>query len=436
MDFRNRLLARCSKEIRTGSKYELELQAGELLERLVLFDQYIIDSHGLREIPALINLFGYDSVIELLKSGFIKFHSETFAGHGSTGRASAVMPSRASKGNLPNYSYCIDALEAGSKEVVTKGRDYIDRQKLFSNSNLAKFDDIENLSKREKENLKQLTHELIIHFPSEQACNDITKQSYDDYKNSDPIIKTAITTYLSNNRDIELNPNDIDLKIDFIDDKDFRVNSNIKELLSIDDEAAHHIIERALLSITGNNHYLAQMKEFQCLVAYRENEVPLFSDKLNFLFEKTINNRKLEENFHDVVSVKGLPDFEIAVSERNINLIRLLEIRETTECQEFRDWLWKQDSIDRSELSDRLSSLSQRFSDFRISGSGKVFSILLSNGIGLIVGIQDATAGIATSLGLSVIDSFLLDKVLPRSGALTFINNKIPSLYKEPKKEK
>jgi hypothetical protein len=430
MDFRSRLLARCSKQIPEGSKNKLDLQAGELLERLILFEEYIIDSYQLQEIAALIDIFGYDPVTELLKSRFIKFHSETFAGHGSTGRTSSISPSRARKGDLPYYSYCIDALEVASKEILEKGDNYIDRQKLYVSRNLDQFQNIKNLSRQQIEDLKELVYGLVIHLPSEQACNDITKQSYSDFKNSDPLIKTGITTYLSNYHKRELDVNDIDLRIEFIDDTDFRVNSNLKELLSTDDVIADSIIERALLSITNNNHLIAQMKEFQCLVAYRENEVPLFSEKLNFLLEKTMNNKKLEENFQEIISAKGLPDFEAAATEGKIDLIKLLEIRESKECQEFRDWLWRQESVDRAELKDRLNSLSQRFSDFRTSGSGKLFSILLSNGLGIIVGLQDPIAGAATSLGLSAIDSFLLDKILPRSGALTFINNKIPSIYK------
>lgn len=107
MDFRSKLLAPCANR-KDGTKFEIEFLAGEFLERLILFDKFILDSIRLQEIPHLIKVFGYSRVLELLNSGFLLIHSETFGTFGSTGQSSKVSAYRAKKGDLPLCSYCID----------------------------------------------------------------------------------------------------------------------------------------------------------------------------------------------------------------------------------------------------------------------------------------------------------------------------------------
>ncbi|HEX3034416.1 MAG TPA: hypothetical protein VHT73_04675, partial [Thermodesulfobacteriota bacterium] len=67
MDFRSRLLAPCAIR-KEGSDIEVDFLAGEFLERLILFDKFILDSIRLREIPHLVRLFGDEPILELLKS--------------------------------------------------------------------------------------------------------------------------------------------------------------------------------------------------------------------------------------------------------------------------------------------------------------------------------------------------------------------------------
>src|SRR5947208_16058889 len=49
---------------------------GALIRRLILFEQIIIDSYGMRELPALINALGPEQFVELLESGAVLIRAD------------------------------------------------------------------------------------------------------------------------------------------------------------------------------------------------------------------------------------------------------------------------------------------------------------------------------------------------------------------------
>ena len=79
MNIINRLLATCSK--RKSSDEVVEFFAADFLRRLLLFEHYILDSIRLEEIPHLIRIFGYTPTLELIRSGKLLIHYETFTGY-------------------------------------------------------------------------------------------------------------------------------------------------------------------------------------------------------------------------------------------------------------------------------------------------------------------------------------------------------------------
>jgi hypothetical protein len=377
----------------------------------------------------LIGLFGYESVLELLESRILLIHSETFAGFGSTGRISKVSEYRAKKGDLPLCSYCIDPLSIYPYDSSREDeKDYRKDQKQFTHQNLQLINQIDGISSKQAQKLRGAVADRIIRFSSESFINEIYDQNYRDFRNHDYTLKIAIASRLKNLLNQEVHPDTIELKIEFIDEKDFMVESNIESKLSLNKETAHNIIERALLGITGRNYLIAQMREFNCLVGYRENEVPIFDAKLGFLLERITTDKKIIPNFRRVLSAKGLPDFSEAIAEGGIDLQKVLKIRESRECIDFRTWIWSQDDIDENELKERLNAFSQRVKDFFKTVKGKTISWIASTGVGCI-----PVAGTIIGAGLSFYDSFLVRDVLPHEGALTFINNKLPSIYQEPK---
>ena len=76
------------------------------------------------------------------------------------------------------------------------------------------------------------------------------------------------------------------------------------------------------------------------------------------------------------------------------------------------------------ELEDRLKSLQAKLSDFLHSGAGRTLRILVGEGAGMIPGVGTI---------VSAIDSFLLEKIFPHKGAITFVNKLYPSIFRNRK---
>ncbi len=172
------------------------------------------------------------------------------------------------------------------------------------------------------------------------------------------------------------------------------------------------------------------MEAFNSLVGFKPEEVSPLDRKMDFLIGK-LSHEIHSDKFQKILFAKGLPDFSQAATGGRIDLVKLLGITESRECIDFRTWLWSQETINPDQLKERFEAFSQKFKDCRQTEVAKTIYWLVSNGLGLIPKI-----GILASLGLSFYDDILAKDVLPKGGAITFINNKLPTVYKETQKVK
>jgi hypothetical protein len=176
------------------------------------------------------------------------------------------------------------------------------------------------------------------------------------------------------------------------------------------------------LAIGGLNQRISEMKAYTAMSGFRDAEVPIFEQKLSFL-ERQITPEPQEERFKRVHTLKGFQDLDDLVNSGKVDLMKVLAIRETKQCKEFRDWLWSIDSATDAEIEERITSLRERLSWYAHGTTGKSIRWLSSIGIGLAGNV----AGAATGL----LDNFLLEKLLPNPGAVSFLNQLYPSIFKE-----
>src|SRR5207253_4715412 len=101
----------------------------------------------------------------------------------------------------------------------------------------------------------------------------------------------------------------------------------------------------------------------------------------------------------------------------------------SSETREFRDWLSSSGSADDKESKDRVSGFRAQAGLKIGSNTGKVIRFLITSGVGLIPS-PEATI---LSLGLGVLDAFVIDRLLPRSGITAFVNELYPSIFEESK---
>lgn len=117
-------------------------------------------------------------------------------------------------------------------------------------------------------------------------------------------------------------------------------------------------------------------------------------------------------------------DFGLAMSEKRLNVERLLEIRESDECRQFREWLPTIEGASEAEIRDRTSSLRAKLGNAIQLRTGKAVRLLTTTGIG----IAQPLVGILAS----IVDTFLVEKILPRSGVVAFLSDLYPSVFEDP----
>jgi hypothetical protein len=120
--------------------------------------------------------------------------------------------------------------------------------------------------------------------------------------------------------------------------------------------------------------------------------------------------------------LKGLPVPEYGSSV--VNVKALLKLRESDECRSFKQWLSGSETLSEKELRERVSGFGRQIQQVVHSRVGKAVRFVISNGLGLIpppVGL----VGVA----LGAVDTFLLEKLMPKDAVISFLSESYPSLF-------
>lgn len=404
MDIRKRLISPCA----SGSAQDgVKVDRSGLVLRLLLFEKYIFQSIGLREFPEIVKAFGYGPVRTLLTSKAIDIHCEQLT---TAQIGQFECPRRHEKGFLPYGSY-------SPTYVTSVSRDEYVRESLQH------LNGIKGILKKEVIKLKQNVVACLLR-PNPAVPDEMMRQFKADLRSNVPTIKSAIAHVLKERLKTEVKPTDFSIHIHQIDDEDFRTESNISDVFHLNQQEVHQIVEKGILAIGGLNQRIAEMKAFSALSGFMSGELPLFEQKLDFL-SQTLSPDIQESRFKRVHVLAGFQDLDDLIERGGVDLHKLLEIRETRECKEFRDWLWSIDSITDEEMEDRIRSLREKLSWFAHAKRGKTIRWLASTGAGLIPGVGNVAGAVAGFL-----DTFLLEKVLSHPGPITFLSRLYPAIYK------
>jgi|NGEPerStandDraft_6_1074524.scaffolds.fasta_scaffold159542_1 hypothetical protein len=103
MELRNHHLGRISTPI--GTTGDVQVDAGALIRRLLLFERCTVESIGLKEIPVLVDVFGYAGIRSLIESGALQFVMDAVTA-GQVGQTDLEVTRRRGE-PLPHGSYRI-----------------------------------------------------------------------------------------------------------------------------------------------------------------------------------------------------------------------------------------------------------------------------------------------------------------------------------------
>ena len=369
-----------------------------LLRRLVLFDTVVLKSSRLKEIPFLVRALGYAGVMELLCSGALEIYCEVTSIIQNVKRNNQrVLP-------IGEYNF-------GFVDIAD--------HKQYIHDSLQPISALEGITSKQAQGLKRKIALRLVRPPSEFG-KKILDQFDRDLRSGSPVIQRAISLRFLQEHGTPAP--EFSIRLHEVEERRFRAETNLFERASLSSEAANDLIESGLGAIGNLNHRLAEMDAVSALSGFSEDEIVLLEDKLAFLAQ-ACNPSVQEVQFRRVLEIGGFPEFRVEDGQK-INVGRLLEIRQTRECAEFRHWVTTIHSTSDEEIRERVAGIRSQLSSFVHSSGGKAVRLLSSAGVGFIP-IVGALAGLAAG----VADSFIVDKLLPESGAVSFISRLYPSVF-------
>ena len=363
-----------------------------LLSRLLFFDEVVIDSTNLGELPYLTKMFGVEGLEELLNRDVIKLASQK----------SMIITDVKRNGHRQ-----IPLLQFDEGIATVEDNDHNLERKLGS---LLK---ITGVSNSRRENLGALVRTKLIK-PSPSYGSNLLKQVRKDLTSNIELAKTILC-----HRYPYISPEKLLLKVYDLGGMQ-RFETNLQSILGITTEQEHDMLAEVVKGTGNLNQRVAEMAEYDAISHFEESEAPLLFGKIHSLLTQ-LNPGHDEKAFLRVIGVTEIPKM---IENRRIDVEELLKIKETDECREFRDWLSTTDSVEDAELRRLLRGFRAKAASFIASNSGKVLRLGVNTGLGFIPGY-----GAAVSLGEGLVDTFLLDKMLPSSGVLTFLNHTMPSIF-------
>ena len=245
---------------------EIVVDTAKLLRYLLLFDEVIVQSTRLREFNVLASVFGAQGLTALLRSGGIRVLCDavTIGQTGQSDIGGRINP-------LPLGSYSFRWLREADRKTYLHG--------CFENVKSGR-----GLTYKES---KRLKHEIATRLvePEDTVPMEMEEQLLADLRSSVPHLSTALSVELRRNHGISARPSELRLNVHEVCERDFRVESNLPHLTSLDEITRHKAIERALLAVGGLNQRLAEMNGYNALTDFWYRDLPVLGSKFRYFRE-------------------------------------------------------------------------------------------------------------------------------------------------------
>lgn len=376
------------------------------VQRLLLFDKCTLESFGLQEIPVLVETFGCEPIITLLKSDSINILFDM----------AAIIHWQSDETYLKRDA---DGMARVGPFTFAVGR--LDRQDA-TDKRVQDFERIPSLEQAQVSNLREVLLSKLIGFENNTG-NSSLEQLKTDLSNDTPSASFAVTTIVGWIINRHIDPGSFSLRIIQTGPEIFEVLTDIQSVHGLNDQQTIQALIGGLIALGELNRAIEDMKQFQAMTAMRPEELPLLQEKLSFLAKQVSPDMQLER-FQRVLQITGFPNLDESTSKR-VNLEKLLEIKESRECREFRTWLWNVGSATDDEIRDQFAGLGNKLSLWAHGNVGKALRWAGSTGIGFIPIVGNIAGG-----AVGLLDSFLLERVLPQTGPVIFLSRQYPSLFR------
>jgi hypothetical protein len=383
--------------VRSGQHLS-SVDVGALIRRLILFDRVIVKSFRLREVPVLVRVFGKAGFSQLLESGLLQFSCEF--------TSLIIDISRGGVRHVPLNHFSFGTADAADRDGTLKAE-------------LRCLQSISGLKNPERASLEEVIWKSVVRPPTTYA-KDLLQQIDHDLRTNTPALKAAVIEQLRAVQTPDLTVADIPIEVEETSNRIFHVKNTLAETFEFSPENAHLVLQKAISAVANLDHRLADMQAYSAITGFLDSESPLLFGKLAGIIAP-LNPKLVEKQFERVVELASIPDFK---SGQSIDVEKLIQVRESVECREFRAWLTTLDVATDAEITGMVASIKSKMASLANSISGKLVRLAATTGIGLIPVVGPIAGAVA-----GVVDSFLVEKVLPQSGVVAFLTETYPSLF-------
>jgi hypothetical protein len=377
-----------------------------VLENLLLFDIYILQTQRLREIPFLVNAFGVEGVKALLKSGFMKvYFNPTFILSAPPSERAYIQTTNS---NTIIYSYNFGLAHLSNlRNIVSKEM----------------ADGLSVVSVKEKDKIKIKEGIAKSLLPFDENEGELTlKQIKLDLLTNTNMIKKSVLMACKKQLPQGLVFEDFNLIFEEIPGVGHYAITNLPNVANIDAQIVHKIIESGVLANAHLNLQFERMAKHKASFGIPETEIEVLDNRIQSLYMPS-NPSNQTEAFHRVIKLSGLPDLSKLDLTSKFSLEHFLDIRNSPDCAEFRHWLSQTTEFSDEELQDKLQILKSKLAGFVNSNFGRSIRWATSTGLGLIPG------GAVIGPAFGALDTFLTDKILPSRGPVAFLGSQYSSLF-------
>lgn len=393
MDISQRLIADC--------RGEGEIDLGALIERLLLFEQIVIRSDRLNEVDRLVQKFGIDAVLRLLQSDAIEFDCNAF------GLGEHAPPDRHS--SLLAYRF-----------VTVRAAN----QSKYLNQYLSRISQLPGIKLHQAKALTNAVERKALGVPQTFGEETLDALEAELSGNVDGI-RAVVLTELTRVAGMEVRAADLHLRViceDFANTRDCLVESNIVRL-GFAPAVARDAIGKGLLAIGEVNRRFEEMKLRHAVGGFREEDLSVLNQKVRYLLDRQ-DPDVVQRRLARVLEIADFPDLRAEAEMGRVDLGKVLEIRNTGACVEFRQWLRNlSDPIAEDEIREQVGSVREHLATFVNSKVGKAVRFATTTGVGFVPVIGPVAGVVANAL-----DTFVLGTLTTR-GPMLFLGEHLPSIF-------
>jgi len=422
-DLRRRIFATTFSD---ANNDDVIVDFGSFIERLLLFDTYVLHSRALQEIPHLVQRFGLAAVTRLFKSKAIELSLDI------------SMVGFMDEAKDP---YIVDAQTFQLLQPRSTEKSFSTLQQKFDSARLDSWRQLRSALRRALRNAPPTSSDL------QQAPLDLisdVREAAVSPGRMAPYVRAALER-----ANIDHRNQDIRFTVSLVDDK-LAFETDLERLFRLSPTRAGKIIRDALMGLSGEISRVHEMRLYNALTPFSDPDTPLFGAHLDHAV-RALHPGTPTGAFYRVVEVKDLPDLRRPEVAETVDLHALLNARRSPEAAAFRQWLWTAADLSDEEIAEQLeyhvASLAKKFGFFLQTPRGRKVRWLIVQGVSSAAGglaavasgvnpIAGVVVGAATSPALSYSNAFLLDRVIPtgpeNSQPASFVHEGYPSIFKPP----